>query len=243
MSQSMVEATGKKEKKEEAKRERIGVYVCHCGTNIAGTVDCKAVSRYAKDLEGVIVSSDNVYTCSEPGQNQIVEDIKKHNLTRVVIASCSPKMHEKTFRKTIQDAGLNPYMLEMVNLREQCSWVHKDKVAGTTKAKDLVKGGVMRAAHLQALYTQVQDVSKDVLVIGGGIAGISAALQLSNSGYKVYLVERKSSIGGRMAQLSQPFPTLACAPCMLSPRMVEVGTHPNVALFAAADVVALSVTP
>ena len=243
MSQPMVEATGKKEKKEEAKRERIGVYVCHCGTNIAGTVDCKAVSRYAKDLEGVIVSSDNVYTCSEPGQNQIVEDIKKHNLTRVVIASCSPKMHEKTFRKTIQDAGLNPYMLEMVNIREQCSWVHKDKTAGTTKAKDLVKGGVMRAAHLQALYPKEQDVSKDVLVIGGGIAGISAALQLANSGYKVYLVERKSSIGGRMAQLSKTFPTLDCAPCILSPRMVEVGTHPDIALFTGAEVVDFSGTP
>src|SRR4030067_859690 len=240
MSQPMVEATGKKEKKEEAKRERIGVYVCHCGTNIAETVDFKAVSRYPKDLEVVIVSSYNVYTCSEPGQNQIVEDIKKHNLTRVVIASCSPKMHEKTFRKTIQDAGLNPYMLEMVNIREQCSWVHKDKTAGTTKAKDLVKGGVMRAAHLQALYPKEQDVSKDVLVIGGGIAGISAALQLANSGYKVYLVERKSSIGGRMAQLSKTFPTLDCAPCILSPRMVDVGTHSNIALYTGTEVVGFS---
>jgi len=237
----MAEETEKKGKKKE--QDRIGVYVCHCGTNIAGTVDCKAVSEYAKGLDGVIVSTDNTYTCSEPGQNQIIEDIKKHNLTKVVIASCSPKMHEKTFRKTIQDAGLNPYMLEMVNIREQCSWVHKDKAAGTTKAKELVRGGVMRAAHLQALHPKEQSVSKDVLVIGGGIAGISAALQLANSGYKAYLVEKKSSIGGRMAQLSKTFPTLDCAPCILSPRMVEVGTHPNVALFTGAEVVDFSGTP
>ena len=239
----MAEETERKGKKGEEEKDRIGVYVCHCGTNIAGTVDCAAVSEYAKGLDGVVVSRDNTYTCSEPGQNQIVEDIKKLRLTRVVIASCSPKMHEKTFRKTIEDAGLNPYMLEMVNLREQCSWVHKDKVAGTAKAKDLVKGGVLRAAHLQALYPNEQAVSKDVLVIGGGIAGISAALQLANSGYKVHMVEKRSSIGGRMAQLSKTFPTLDCAPCILSPRMVEVGTHPNIALFTNAEVVDFSGTP
>jgi heterodisulfide reductase subunit A len=239
----MTEEAGKKDKKGEDAEERIGVYVCHCGTNIAGTVDCAAVSEYAKGLKGVVVSADSTYTCSEPGQNQIVEDIKKHKLTRVVIASCSPKMHEKTFRKTIADAGLNPYMLEMVNLREQCSWVHKDKAAGTAKAKDLVRGGVMRAAHLQVLFPKEQLVSKDVLVIGGGIAGISAALQLANSGFKVYLVEKRPSIGGRMAQLSKTFPTLDCAPCILSPRMVEVGTHPNIALFTGAEVVDFTGTP
>src|SRR5512137_2132807 len=178
--------------KGEKKEERIGVYVCHCGTNIAATVDCKAVSEYAQGLEGVVVSKDNVYTCSEPGQNQIVEDIKQFNLTKVVVASCSPKMHEKTFRKTISDAGLNPYMLEMVNLREQCSWVHKDKSEGTKKAKDLVRGGVFRAARLEALYPSEMTMSKEVLVIGGGIAGISASLQLANSGYKVYLVEKQA---------------------------------------------------
>jgi heterodisulfide reductase subunit A-like polyferredoxin len=127
------------DKKKRAKEERVGVYVCHCGTNIAGTVDCKAVTEYAGSLEDVVVSRDTVYTCSEPGQNQIAEDIKKLGLTKVVVASCSPKMHEKTFRKTLEDAGLNPYMLEMVNLREQCSWVHKDKVEATVKAKDLVR--------------------------------------------------------------------------------------------------------
>jgi heterodisulfide reductase subunit A len=238
----MAEETETKKKVEE-KKERIGVYVCHCGTNIAATVDCKAVSEYAQGLEGVVVSRDNVYTCSEPGQNQIVEDIKKFGLTKVVVASCSPKMHEKTFRKTIQDAGLNPYSLEMINLREQCSWVHKDKNEGTKKAKDLVRGGVLRAARLEALYPKEMTMSKDVLVIGGGIAGISASLQLANSGYKVYLVEKRPSIGGRMAQLSKTFPTLDCAPCILSPRMVDVAANPNIALYTGTEVVNFSGTP
>jgi heterodisulfide reductase subunit A len=229
--------------KTKQKEERIGVYVCHCGTNIAGTVDCKSVSEYAQGLEGVVVSRDNTYTCSEPGQNQIVEDIKKYNLTKVVVASCSPKMHEKTFRKAIEDAGLNPYSLEMINLREQCSWVHKDKIEGTKKAKDLVKGGVFRAARLESLYPQEMTMSKDVLVIGGGIAGISAALQLANSGYKVYMVEKQPSIGGRMAQLSKTFPTLDCAPCILSPRMVDVAASPNIALYTGSEVVDLTGTP
>lgn len=235
----------KRKKKEEKKEkdERIGVYVCHCGSNIAGTVDCKAVSEYAQGLEGVVISRDSVYTCSEPGQNQIVEDIKKNGLTKVVVASCSPKMHEKTFRKTLEDAGINPYNLEMVNIREQCSWVHKDKNEGTKKAKDLVKGGVLRAARLESLFPKEMTMSKEVLVIGGGIAGISASLQLANSGFKVYLVEKSPSIGGRMAQLSKTFPTLDCAPCILSPRMVDAGTHPNIALYTGTEVVEFSGTP
>jgi len=236
------EGDPRKDKSKE-KEERIGVYVCHCGTNIAGTVDCKSVSEYAQGLEGVVVSRDSTYTCSEPGQNEIVEDIKKYNLTKVVVASCSPKMHEKTFRKAIESAGLNPYSLEMVNLREQCSWVHKDKNEGTKKAKDLVKGGVLRAARLEALYPQEMTMSKDVLVIGGGIAGISAALQLANSGYKVYMVEKQPSIGGRMAQLSKTFPTLDCAPCILSPRMVDVAANPNIALYTGTEVVGFTGTP
>ena len=231
------------EEKKKAEAERIGVYVCHCGTNIGGTVDCKAVAEYAKSLEGVVVSRDNVYTCSEPGQNQIAEDIKALGLTKVVVASCSPKMHEKTFRKTIQDAGLNPYVLEMVNLREQCSWVHKDKAEATMKAKDLVSGGVRRAGLLEELVPVEIPMSREALVIGGGIAGISASLQLANSGYKVHLVERGSSVGGRMAQLSKTFPTLDCAPCILSPRMVEVAANPNVALYTRAEVVSVEGTP
>ena len=231
------------EQKKKAKDERIGVYVCHCGTNIGGTVDCKAVSEYAKSLDGVVVSRDNVYTCSEPGQNQIAEDIKALGLTKVVVASCSPKMHEKTFRKTLQDAGLNPYVLEMVNLREQCSWVHKDKAEATKKAKDLVSGGVRRAGLLEELVPVEVAMSKDALVIGAGIAGISASLQLANSGFKVHLVERSASIGGRMAQLSKTFPTLDCAPCILSPRMVEVASNPNVALYTRAEVVSVEGSP
>lgn len=231
------------EDKKKAKDERIGVYVCHCGTNIAGTVDCKAVTDYAQGLEGVVVSRDNVYTCSEPGQNQIAEDIKNLGLTKVVVASCSPKMHEKTFRKTLQDAGLNPYVLEMVNLREQCSWVHKDKVEATLKAKDLVRGGVRRAGLLEELVPVEVPMSRDALVIGGGIAGISASLQLANSGYKVHLVERNASIGGRMAQLSKTFPTLDCAPCILSPRMVEVASNPNVTLHTRAEVISVEGSP
>jgi len=232
-----------KDKPKRSKAERIGVYVCHCGTNIAGTVDCATVAEYAKGLEGVVVARDNTYTCSEPGQNQIVEDIKNLNLTKVVVASCSPKMHEKTFRKMLQDAGLNPYLLEMINLREQCSWVHKDKKEATSKAKDLVRGGVRRASVLEELHPKEVSVCRDVLVIGGGIAGISAALQLANSGYKVHLVEKRASIGGRMAQLSKTFPTLDCAPCILSPRMVEVGANSNIALFTLSEVVEVSGSP
>ena len=221
----------------------MGVFVCHCGTNIAGTVDCKAVTESSLDIPGVVVSRDNVYTCSEPGQNEIVEEIRKHNLTKVVIASCSPKMHERTFRKTLEKAGLNPYLLEVVNLREQCSWVHKDKAAATRKAKALVRGGVQRAINLEPLHPTEMALSKDALVIGGGIAGISAALQLANSGYKVHLVEREASIGGRMAQLSKTFPTLDCAPCILSPRMVEAGAHPKVELLTRSEVIRVTGTP
>ncbi len=233
--------TGDKGKKD--KKERIGVYVCHCGTNIGGIVDCKAVTDYAGTLDEVVVSRDNIYTCSEPGQNQIAEDIKKHDLTKVVVASCSPKMHEKTFRKTLQDAGLNPYVLEVVNLREQCSWVHKDKTEATKKAKDLVRGGVYRAAQLENLDPREIELSKGVLVIGGGIAGISSALQLANSGYQVHLIERNPSIGGRMAQLSKTFPTLDCAPCILSPRMVDIASNPNIALYTRSEVISVSGSP
>jgi heterodisulfide reductase subunit A len=229
--------------RKEGREERIGVFICHCGTNIAGTVDCKAVTEDILTAPGVVFSKDNMYTCSEPGQNEIVEAIKKYGLTKVVIASCSPKMHERTFRKTLEGAGLNPYLLEVVNLREQCSWVHKDKAAATKKAKALVRGGVRRAAALEPLHPGEVTLSKDVLVIGGGVAGISASLQLANSGFRVSLVEREASIGGRMAQLSKTFPTLDCAPCILSPRMVEAGAHPNIALMTRSEVVAVGGTP
>ncbi len=225
------------------KEDRVGVFVCRCGTNIACTVDCEAVAKDILDVPGVVVSKDNLYTCSEPGQNEIVEAVKEHGLTKVVIASCSPKMHERTFRKTLESAGLNPYLLEVVNLREHCSWVHKDKVAATRKAKDLVRGGVRRAMALEPLHPGTVALSKEVLVIGGGVAGISASLQLANSGYRVHLVEREASIGGKMAQLSKTFPTLDCAPCILSPRMVEAGAHPNIHLLTRSEVVSVGGAP
>ena len=229
--------------KKDDRVERVGVFVCRCGTNIAGTVDCEAVANDVLDVPGVIVSKENLYTCSEPGQNEIVKAIKEHNLTKVVIASCSPKMHERTFRKTLESAGLNPYLLEVVNLREHCSWVHKDKIAATRKAEDLVRGGVRRAMALEPLNPGTVELSKEVLVVGGGIAGISASLQLANTGYRVHLVEREASIGGRMAQLSKTFPTLDCAPCILSPRMVEVGAHPNIDLLTRSEVVSVGGIP
>jgi heterodisulfide reductase subunit A len=231
------------ESKKGGRGERVGVFVCRCGTNIAGTVDCEAVADDALNLPGVVVSKTNLYTCSEPGQNEIVEAVKEHGLTKVVIASCSPKMHERTFRKTLERAGLNPYRLELVNLREHCSWVHKDKAAATRKAKDLVRGGVRRAMALEPLHPGTITLSREVLVVGGGIAGISASLQLANTGYRVHLVEREASIGGKMAQLSKTFPTLDCAPCILSPRMVEVGAHPNIDLLTRSEVVSVGGTP
>lgn len=231
------------ESKKGGRGERVGVFVCRCGTNIAGTVDCEAVADDVQNLPGVVVSKTNLYTCSEPGQNEIVEAVKEHGLTKVVIASCSPKMHERTFRKTLERAGLNPYLLELVNLREHCSWVHKDKAAATRKAKDLVRGGVRRAMALEPLHPGTITLSREVLVVGGGIAGISASLQLANTGYRVHLVEREASIGGKMAQLSKTFPTLDCAPCILSPRMVEVGAHPNIDLLTRSEVVSVGGTP
>ena len=216
---------------------RIGVYVCHCGLNIAGTIDVKAVVEDAKKLPEVIVAEDYVYTCSDPGQERIKEDIKKHKLDRIVIAACSPKMHEETFRKTVQQAGLNPYLLEIVNLREQCSWCHSEEhEKATEKAKALVRMGIARATFLESLKRGMIKAKKSVLVIGGGIAGIQAALDLANAGFKVYLVEKTASIGGKMAQLDKTFPTLDCSACILTPKMADVGKHKNIELFTLAEV-------
>ncbi|PIY24351.1 MAG: heterodisulfide reductase [Deltaproteobacteria bacterium CG_4_10_14_3_um_filter_51_14] len=191
---------------------RIGVYVCHCGLNIAKTVDCEGVARAAASLEHVAVSKDIAYACSEPGQQRIKEDIKDLGLNRVVIASCSPRLHESTFRQMLQSAGLNPYVLEMANLREQCSWVHMDDpVAATAKALDLVKMGVSRARHLAPLKEGALPLTKRTLVIGGGVAGIQAALDLADNGYDVVLVEKRPTIGGTMAQLDKTFPTMDCS--------------------------------
>ena len=191
---------------------RIGVYVCHCGRNIAGAVDCEAVARFAEGLPDVIISKENPYLCSEPGQQLIGEDIREHRLNRIVVASCSPRLHEPTFRRVCSEAGLNPYLMEMANLREQCSWVHTHMPEeATEKAKDLVKIAVSRSRFLEPQKELTVSVIQSALVIGGGVAGIEAALDLADSGYQVHLVEKKPSIGGIMAQLDKTFPTMDCS--------------------------------
>jgi heterodisulfide reductase subunit A-like polyferredoxin len=194
------------------KTPKIGVYVCHCGLNIAQTVDCAKVARNALELSGVLMAKDIGYACSEPGQNEIRQDIAENGLDRVVIASCSPRLHEPTFRKMMEAAGLNPFMLEMANLREQCSWVHMHEPdAATDKAFDLVKMAVSRAQRLAPLFPETMPLTKRTLVIGGGVAGIQAALDLADSGYEVVLVEKSPSIGGIMARLDKTFPTMDCS--------------------------------
>jgi len=192
-------------------KPRIGVYVCQCGSNIAATVDTEAVAEFAKNLDGVVLTRVNKYSCSDPGQNTIRNDIREHNLDRVVIAACTPRMHEPTFRRTLESADLNPYYFEMANIREQVSWVHPRGEAATNKAIDLVAGAVERVHHHQALHSRKAPIEQATLVVGGGIAGIQAALDIADAGYKVYLVERDPSIGGKMAQLDKTFPTLDCA--------------------------------
>ena len=191
---------------------RIGVFVCDCGLNIASVVDTEAVSRYAETLPGVVAVIRNRYTCADPGQNEIKNAIKEHNLERVVIASCTPKIHEPTFRQCVADAGLNPYLMEMANIREHCSWVHQgEKEAATEKAKDLVRSSVYRAALLQAQEEAIFPVTPAALVIGGGVAGIQAALDLADLGHQVYLVEKETTIGGIMAALDKTYPTMDCS--------------------------------
>ncbi|MEM3642203.1 MAG: CoB--CoM heterodisulfide reductase iron-sulfur subunit A family protein [Candidatus Bathyarchaeia archaeon] len=216
---------------------KIGVYVCHCGLNIAGVVDVEEATKYAERLPDVAVAKHYTYMCSEPGQRMIQEDIKAHNLDRIVIATCSPRMHEETFRKTVAEAGLNPYLLEIVNLREHVSWAHSEEPEkATEKAKDLIRMGVARAKLLEPLQKRKVTVEKSVLVVGGGIAGIQASLDLANAGFKVYLVEKEPSLGGRMAQLDKTFPTLDCSACILTPKMVDVAKHPNIQLLTNSEV-------
>jgi heterodisulfide reductase subunit A len=220
------------------KMPKIGVYICHCGLNIAGTVDVESVAEYAETLPNVIVAKHYAYVCSEPGQRMIQEDIQAHGLERVVIAACSPRMHEETFRKTVAEVGLNPYLLEVVNLREHCSWPHSNEPEkATEKAKELVRMGTARARLLEPLEKRRISVEKSVLVVGGGIAGIQASLNLANAGFKVYLVEKAPGIGGRMAQLDKTFPTLDCSACILTPKMVDVAKHPNIELLTNTEII------
>ncbi len=191
---------------------RVGVFVCDCGLNIAGTVDTADVAQFAETLPDVVAVVRNRYTCADPGQNEIKRAIAEHNLNRVVVASCTPKIHEPTFRNCVAEAGLNPYLMEMANIREHCSWVHmQDKAAATRKARDLVRSAVERARLLEAQDEATFPVTDAALVIGGGVAGIQAALELADGGHQVYLVEKGPSIGGIMAALDKTYPTMDCS--------------------------------
>ena len=215
---------------------RIGVFICHCGTNIAGTVDSAGIAQRAAELKDVVHSEDLIYTCSEPGQNAIQRAIRQENLTRVVVAACSPHMHEVTFRRCVEAAGLNPYLFEMANIREHCSWIHDKSPETTEKAYDIVKMAVAKVRELEPLYANEVDVNKDVLVIGGGVAGIQCALDLADAGLKVTIVEKETTIGGVMAQLDKTFPTIDCSACILTPRMVDAAHHENIEIMAYSEI-------
>ena len=219
---------------------RTGVYICHCGSNIAGTVDVKTVAEYAATLPGVVVSRDYKYICSDPGQQLIQQDIAEHKLERVVVASCSPKMHEPTFQNAVAKAGMNPYHFAMVNIREHVSWIIRDRAQGTEKAKRLIRAAVSRVVLQEELFSRTEPVTPAALVVGGGIAGIQAALTTAEAGYRVYLVERSPSIGGHMAQLDKTFPTIDCSICILGPKMVDAGKHKNITLLSYSEVTEVS---
>ena len=220
---------------------RIGVFICHCGLNIAGVLDIKELVEFAKTIPEVVYVKDNRYTCADPGQEEIRKAIKEHKLNRVVVAACSPRMHEVTFRRTVSEAGLNPYLFEMANIREFSSWCHPSTPKeATEKAKDLIKMAVAKARLLMPLQTIEVPVINKALVIGGGIAGMNAALDLAEMGFKVYLLEKGESIGGHMAQLDKTFPTLDCSICIEGPKMVDVGRHPNIEIISYADLLSVS---
>jgi NADH:ubiquinone oxidoreductase subunit E/NAD-dependent dihydropyrimidine dehydrogenase PreA subunit len=219
---------------------RIGFYICHCGVNIASMVDVEGVAGYAAKLPGVAVSRHYKYMCSDPGQELIQHDIKEHHLTRIVVASCSPLLHEQTFRKAVAAAGLNPFFCTMVNIREHDAWVHEDRRACTLKAKDLSRAAIHRVAFHKPIERKTVPINPNVLVVGGGIAGIHAALTIADAGKKVTLVEREPTIGGHMARFDKTFPTLDCAACILTPKMTSVGSHPNINLRSYSEVESVS---
>ncbi len=216
--------------------KRVGVFISHCGVNIARTVDVKHVAEVISHERGVIVAADYSYMCSDPGQNMIKDSIKEHSLDRIVIACCSPTLHSQTFGRLIASAGLNKYCLEIANIREQCSWVHEDREKATRKAISLVKAAVAKARLLQPLEEFHVGVTREALVIGAGIAGIQAALDIADAGFQVDLIERDSSVGGHMAQLDKTFPTLDCSACILTPKMVDVSQHSNINLLTYSEV-------
>jgi len=216
---------------------RIGFYICHCGTNIAGMIDVAAVAKYVATLPNVAVSRDYKYMCSDPGQEMIVQDIIEHRLNRIVVAACSPLLHEHTFREATRRGGLSPFFFQMVNVREHDAWVHTDRTAATRKAMALARAAIQRVPLHKPLEVKKVSINPNVLVVGGGIAGIHAALTLANAGKQVYLVEREPTIGGHMAKFDKTFPTLDCAMCVLSPKMAAAGSHPNITLWSYSEVV------
>jgi heterodisulfide reductase subunit A len=215
---------------------RIGVFICHCGENISRTVDVERVAQEVGKLPGVAFSTDYKYMCSDPGQNLLKKAIQDQKLSHIVVAACSPRMHEKTFRKAVESAGLNPFLCEMANIREHCSWVHENKEEATVKAVEIVGMMVERVKKNRVLPTITVPVTKRALVIGGGIAGIQAALDIADCGHEVILVEREPSIGGHMAQLSETFPTLDCSQCIMTPKMVDVANHPKIKLYTYSEI-------
>ncbi len=218
---------------------RIGVYICHCGLNIAGKIDVRALEQYAATLPQVAVAKAYKFMCSDPGQLLIRDDVERNGITHVVVAACSPLMHEPTFRKVLQDSGVNPYFFQMTNIREHVSWVTPDADKATAKARSLLTAAVRRIALHDALERRTVPVDPNVLIVGGGIAGISAALTLAEGGKHVYLVEREPSIGGHMTQFDKTFPTLDCSACILTPKMTQVGKHPNITLLTYSEVEAV----
>jgi len=219
---------------------KIGVYICHCGVNIAATVNVAAVRDFISKQPNVVIARDYKFMCSDPGQGLIKQDIKNLGVNRVVVAACSPLMHELTFRLAAESAGLNRYLVQIANIREHCSWIHDDVDEATQKAKALVNAAVKRVALHQPLEITYSPMNKNTLIVGGGIAGIQAALEIANAGYHVYLVEKEPTIGGRMGQFDKTFPTLDCAACILTPKMVSVGHRKDITLMSYSEIESVS---
>ncbi len=229
-----------KESTESNGQVKIGVYICHCGVNISATVNVAVLREFIAKQPNVIIARDYKFMCSDPGQDLIKQDIKNFGVNRVVVAACTPLMHELTFRIAAETAGLNRYLVQIANIREHCSWIHDDKDAATEKAIALVNAAVKRVALHQPLQITKSPVNKNTLIVGGGIAGIQAALEIANAGYHVYLVEREPTIGGKMGQFDKTFPTLDCAACILTPKMVSVGHRKDITLLTYSEIESVS---